>query len=71
MSINKCSSSEEICNFLKALKIKDEFISKFKDENIKGNELFYLTDKDFDDFGISMKKKNVEKKIRRNKKFST
>ena len=57
MSINKCSSSEEICNFLKTLKIKDEILLKFKEENIKGNELFYLTDKDFDYFGIRIKKK--------------
>ena len=63
MSINKCSSSEEICNFLKTLKIKDEILLKFKEENIKGNELFYLIDKDFDYFGIRAKKKSLIKKL--------
>jgi hypothetical protein len=48
------------------LKIKDEIILKFKDENIKGNELFYLIDKDFDYFGIRAKKKKFNKEIRRN-----
>ena len=53
MSINKHSSVEEIYSFLSTCKIKENMLQKFKDEKIKGNELFYLTDKDYDEFGLS------------------
>ena len=50
MSINKDSTSEEVCIFLKQILKKDDIIQKFIDENIKGNELFYLTEEDFNNF---------------------
>ena len=50
MSINKDSTSEEVCIFLKQILKKDDIIQKFINENIKGNELFYLTEEDFNNF---------------------
>ena len=45
-------------------------LQKFKDEKIKGNELFYLTDKDYDEFGLSTKKVSLKKKLERIKNSS-
>ena len=57
MSINNSSSIDEICSFLKSLNIKkDNILSKFKEEKIKGNELFYLKDEDFDNLGLRSRK---------------
>ena len=61
MSINKSSKVDDICSFLKSLKIKDNAIFRFKEERIKGNEIFYLTDEDFDGFGLKMKKTALKK----------
>ena len=63
MSINKHSSVEEICSFLRTCKIKEDILQKFKEEKIKGNELFYLVDKDFDEFGLNTKKVGIKKKL--------
>ena len=52
MSINKKSSSDEICNFLREFIKKENIILKFRNENIKGNEIFFLEGKDFIDFGF-------------------
>ena len=38
-------------------------LKKFKEEKIKGNELFYLVDKDYDGFGLSTKKVSLKKKL--------
>ena len=70
MSINKHSSVEEIYSFLSTCKIKENMLQKFKDEKIKGNELFYLTDKDYDEFGLSTKKVSLKKKLERIKNSS-
>ena len=48
MSINKYSTVDEINNFLKQILQNDGIVQKFKNEKIKGNELFYLTDNDYD-----------------------
>ena len=49
MKINKESSSDEICNFLKQKgKVKKEnILSNFNKENIKGNEIFFLEGNDY------------------------
>ena len=64
MSINRSSTIDDICTFLKSLKIKDTTVSKFKEEKIKGNELFYLIDQDYEYFKIfKLQKKNLQKKL--------
>lgn len=45
-AINKNSGVDDICKYLNNLGIK-KHINKFKEEKIKGNEIFYLTDEDF------------------------
>ena len=65
MSINKSSSIEEICDFLRnieGLKITENQISKFRAEKIKGNEIFYLKDEDLEKLGIKFNKKECLKK---------
>ena len=62
MSINKYSTTEDICNFLQPILSNDDIILKFKNERIKGTELFYLTDNDYDNiFEIRLKKKKLKK----------
>ena len=63
MSINNSSNTDEICSFLKSLKIKDNAISKFKEEKIKGTELFYFKDEDFDNLGLKSRKTGLKKKL--------
>ena len=63
MSINKSSTVEEICSFLKTLNIKDNILQKFREEKIKGNELFYLTEEDYNKFGLVTKKKSIKKRL--------
>ena len=61
MSINKYSTVDEIINFLKQILQNDGIVQKFKNEKIKGNELFYLTDNDYDNvFKIKVKKKKLK-----------
>ena len=61
MSINKYSTVDEIMNFLKQILQNDGIVQKFKNEKIKGNELFYLTDNDYDNvFKIKVKKKKLK-----------
>ena len=59
MSINKESTSDEICNFLKQNGfIKSEnILSNFKKENIKGNEILFLEADDFIQLGFKFHKK--------------
>ena len=59
MSINKESTSNEICNFLKQNGfIKNEnILSNFKKENIKGNEILFLEADDFIQLGFKFHKK--------------
>ena len=52
MSLNKDSTVEDIYHFLKPIVKKDEILSKFKDERIKGNELFFLSKEDYDSLGF-------------------
>ena len=49
MSINKQSTNDNICNFLrqKGFVRGEKIMSKFKEENIKGNEIFFLEKDDF------------------------
>ena len=49
MSINKHSTNDDICNFLrqKGFVRGEKIMSKFKEENIKGNEIFFLEKDDF------------------------
>ena len=61
MFINKYSTVDEIMNFLKQILQNDGIVQKFKNEKIKGNELFYLTDNDYDNvFKIKVKKKKLK-----------
>lgn len=64
MSITKESTSEEICNFLKQNDFikKENILSNFKNENIKGNEIFFLEGDDFIQLGIKFYKK-INKKL--------
>ena len=59
MSINKKSSSDEICNFLKQNDFikKENILSNFKKENIKGNEILFLEADDFIQLGFKFYKK--------------
>ena len=70
MSINKNSSTDEICNFLCSLKIRDNVILRFRDEKIKGNEIFYLTDQDYDNLGLKNRKIGLKKELEEIKKLS-
>ena len=64
MSINKYSSIDDICNFLSPILNNDEIIQRFKTERIKGNELYYLTDNDYDTiFKIKIKKKKLKAEL--------
>ena len=63
MSIIKSSSVDDICSFLRSLKIKENIITKFQEEKIKGNELFYLTDQDYEHLGLKNKKTGLKKKL--------
>ena len=68
MSISKDSTVEDICNFLKQF-IKDEnIISKFKEERIKGNEIFYLVNIDFLKLGYKSFNKIILPKLNEIKK---
>ena len=61
MSINKYSNVDEISNFLKQILQNDDIVQKFKNEKIKGNEIFYLTDNDYDNvFNIRLKKRKLK-----------
>jgi hypothetical protein len=55
-----------ICIFLKNIGINEKSLLKFRNERIKGNELYYLTDEDFDEYFGIVKVKRIKKKIRRN-----
>ena len=68
MSINKSSTNEEICLFLASLGIKDDPIKRFREEKIKGNELFFLTGQDYQSFGITLKKKKLLERLEQIKK---
>ena len=63
MSINKTSNVEDICSFLSTFKISEEIIQKFRAEKIKGNELFYFSDQDYDNFGLFVKKTRIKKRL--------
>ena len=65
MSFKKNSSIEEIYDFLKPIVKKEEILTKFKDERIKGNELFFLEKEDFINLGFKLFKKLLN---RRNQK---
>ena len=52
MSLSKDSTVEDIYHFLKPIIKKDEILSKFKIERIKGNELFFLSKEDYDSLGF-------------------
>jgi len=57
MSLKKNSSIEEIYDFLKPIVKKEEILIKFKEERIKGNELFFLEKEDFINLGFKLFKK--------------
>ena len=61
-SIDKNSSVEDICNYLQKLGMNNP-ISKFREERIKGNEIFYLTDEDFKNLKTGSKKGLLKKKL--------
>ena len=64
MSINKYSTNDEICIFLKSILKADKIIQIFKNERIKGNELYYLIDNDYDTiFKIPLKKKKLKEEL--------
>ena len=69
MSFKKNSSIEEIYDFLKPIVKKEEILTKFKDERIKGNELFFLEKEDFINLGFKLFKKllNNLEEIKKNK----
>jgi hypothetical protein len=54
-----------ICIFLKNIGINEKSLLKFRNERIKGNELYYLTDEDLDEyFGIvKVKRSKIKRKI--------
>ena len=62
MSINKDSTADEICSFLKQKGfIKNEnIIANFKKENIKGNEILFLQGDDFINLGFKLFKKIIK-----------
>ena len=68
-SIGKNSSVEDICNYLIELEIKSP-VKKFKEERIKGNEIFYLTDDDFKKFQMGLTKGKLKKQLDQIKKES-
>ena len=57
MSLKKNSTIEEIYDFLKPIVKKEEILIKFKEEKIKGNELFFLEKEDFINLGFKLFKK--------------
>ena len=59
MFLNKDSSIDDVCNFLKQFNVKDKIISKFREERIKGNEIFYLEKEDFVNLGYKFCNKLV------------
>ena len=66
MSINKYSTVDDICNFLQPILKSTDIIQKFRNERIKGNELYFLTDNDYDTiFEIEIKKERIKTNLRR------
>ena len=61
MSLNKDSTIDEVSTFLKPIVKKEDIISRFKSENIKGNELFFLSKEDFDSLGVKFSTKLLNK----------
>ena len=52
MSINKDSTIDDISNFIKSFIKSEKVISKFREEKIKGNEIFFFEKNEFKKLGI-------------------
>ena len=63
MSLNKDSTTEDVCNFLGEFIKNQNIILKFKEERIKGNEIFYLENKDFQNLGYKLFKTKLLPKL--------
>ena len=63
MSFNKDSNEEDICNFLKEFIKNEKIIKKFREERIKGNELLFLENEDFLNFGYKFYSKKILPKL--------
>ena len=63
MSLSKDSTAEEVCNFLQEFIKNPNTILKFKEERIKGNELFFLENIDFQNLGYKLFKTKLHPKL--------
>ena len=61
MSLNVNSTIEDIAEFLKPFNNSSKYIPKFKEEKIKGNEIFYLDKEDFKKLNCSLPIKIINK----------
>ena len=61
MIVDKESTVDDICNFIKQFTKNAKIISKFKEERIKGNEIFYLEKEDFLYLGFKLYNKMLSK----------